>query len=509
MLYSLDFTGIQNNWASDVINEISVELAPSNCSSGSEILFNWTWPGTETGCNCANSTYPQKLIFVGPCTKLQNTSQCQQIAPVDSIPFSYWKDEYIVCITRIQDYNFAAQHLTSSPNCPAGNVPCGQSLDYIFCVMNNTDCPITSMMVSDENPDPVLYLESVPFFGRYSLWYSRFVDKTPLVQGKISQNNPCFDDALTNTDEDEVDYILLNTQRTYCTEDMRWVPLSTITESDFYSANVNVSNFTSLLPNYTISEYVNEMLWSQYFRNVIPMRFNFICRSAIDKLMDSDDVYSTIIDTQFINLIVASIAFFGFGLAYPYFQITLLFKKNLSLHHIHDEVILQIRYDQKNALARTIKLLQFPFVLVAMIISFSDMTIFQEIYDNQCSDPITNAQFLDSANNIRNKTYYYNLSNLIFLCILIGLDAVIMFTLAIVEKFKKKHENDEENEEYFQVKNQAEEKPDKDAEVVKQEKEENNMENEKIPKTKEPLKVEMVSFEFPDEEIEERPTKQN
>ena len=516
MKFSLNFAGIQNNWSSDVINAVSIVSSPSNCSNGTQPLFSWTWPGTQTGCNCMNSTYPieKQLIYTGQCSKDQNSSNCQQIPSINPMVFSEWKEEFTVCVGRIQDYNFAAHHLKNSPSCPSGHVPCGQSLDYIFCVLNSTDCPITSMVVSDENPDPVLYLQYEQFFGRYQLWYSRVVDKTPIVQGKISQNNPCFDYSVTNTDEYEVDYVLLNTRRQYCTEDMRWVPLNTITEADFYTAN-GAANLTTILPNYTISDFVNERLWSQYIRNVIPMKFDFICRSAIEKLVVSNAVYSTEIDTQLINMIVACVVFFIFAMLYPYFQIALLFEKNLLLKKITDDVILQIRQEQKNTIARAIKLIQFPFVLVAMIISFSDMKIFQEIYDSQCSDPITNVQFHESAENIRTKTYYYNLSNFIFLCVLIGLDALMMTAMAISERRSK---NKSDKEDYLQVKNQAEDKALKTEEKEKEKEIEIEMEKKEETNKKDNLEVEgetkkeavrSQSFEFPDEEIDEKPTKKD
>lgn len=182
------------------------------------------------------------------------------------------------------------------------------------------------------------------------------------------------------------------------------------------------------------------------------------------------------------------------------------------LKKINDEVILQIRQEQKNTIARAMKLIQFPFVLVAMIISFSDMKIFQEIYDSQCSDPITNVQFRESAENIRTKTYYYNLSNLIFLCVLIGLDALMMTVMAISERMSKAKSD---KEDYLQVKNQVEDKAlkteEKEKEIEMEKKEEQKKKDYNLEVEGETKKEALAheSFEFPDEELEERPTKKD
>lgn len=69
-----NYNRIIDNWKIDLITDLEIIPAASNCSSGYDVLLTYQFPGTQEGCDCtgaiiqSNNQQLQKIVYKGMCS---------------------------------------------------------------------------------------------------------------------------------------------------------------------------------------------------------------------------------------------------------------------------------------------------------------------------------------------------------------------------------------------------------------------------------------------------------
>lgn len=148
------------NWNLDLIEEIVVAPAYETKNEYTH-LFNYTFPGTERGCDCSNLYVPpgttpeytwEGLITKGECISTQKKKECETIFEVSPMSTTVIFDNYSVMIKRAKNMNYFTLYKDNIlPSCEEENLKdCGviDTLGNKLCLNEKYDCPSSRLKIN-------------------------------------------------------------------------------------------------------------------------------------------------------------------------------------------------------------------------------------------------------------------------------------------------------------------------------------------------------------------------
>lgn len=419
-----------NNWKKPFIT--SITPVTKNCSSKTTSLFLIHLPSISNGCLCPTASSSFAFSEQNPCP-----SNCTFISSGSNEAFDFWKDDWKLCVETAEGtsiFNSLAQ--MKEVSCPLGERICGDDPDTAVCVGEKFKCPITSIVVSDTNPDPFQYLEFIEYHDSLRIFIERGGKNTPIVEGLVSQAFPCEHSNIINFENEQYIHPLMKkTEITInCLTDPRWKELVAITGKDFWKGRGEAR-----LPGGPGREsWANIGLYRQFYRGGIRVRADLGCREGVRKIGNAENVYQTTLNTQKINLVVTIAVAIGCMVVYPYLEIMYLLGYDGFFKKLSNEKMKERVRKIKKCIIYALKLLHLPFIIVTFTISFINMSIYEDFYNNQCSDPFTNSKFREAAENLKLKSFSFDISSLTIVSGLVIIDFSLMIWMHVKKVFKEK-----------------------------------------------------------------------
>lgn len=217
-------------------------------------MFSFEWPGTKEGCNChlwddtpagprgrdgefslnnednewmkrgetkedvmarlKKFGQENKIYAEGLCDWKQTQAGCLDIAAINPMTFSKWKQHTLWCVVRAQAINMATMrgyYDNEKGECTDDTLRvCGDPNDktYQFCFPKAYPyCPINGIMVTNQRlrGEQAIHFNSHPIlFSRYdTLYFSRTLPATlPISNFVISEDMPCTETDLIKKSKD-------------------------------------------------------------------------------------------------------------------------------------------------------------------------------------------------------------------------------------------------------------------------------------------------------------------
>lgn len=452
-----------NNWKAPFITSITPFI--QNCSSKTTPLFFIHLPSISNGCLCpttstfssstnSSSSSPASSSSTSSASsstsssssfyfseKLPCPSNCTSISSGSNEIFDFWKEDWKLCVELAAGTSlFNSVTRMKELTCPQGERVCGDDPDTAVCVEEKFKCPITSLVISEINPDPFRYLEFIEYHDSLKIFIERVGRDTPIVEGLISQAFPCDESNIINFENENYIHPLMQKSEipTDCKIDPRWIELVAITGKEFWKGRGETR-----LPGGPGREgWANMGLYRQFYRGGIRVKADLGCREGVKKIGNAENVYQTTLDTQKINLGVTIAVAIGCMVLYPYLEIMYFLGYDGLLNKMVNEKMKARASKIKNALIYALKLFHLPFIIVTFTISFVNMRIFEDFTNNQCSDSFTNDQFREAGENLKFKSFAFNISSLSIVSSLVIIDiSLVIYAIAnrvIKEKRKIK-----------------------------------------------------------------------
>ena len=195
-----------------------VSTTESDCPNYQFKVFEGNWPGTVTGCDClkvkkcSNEGVKTGKLTRGTCNTNSTSCGCTQIRSLPANPFWDWPLNNKFCAERDPriTYQKVYSNLNINGSCNAGTKSCGKS-KYLpgICIPASYNCPLTSLLFADKNPDAQKYTEITG--NGTNLYYSSMSDfGGPLVDLVLRENKVCLDPKQRSLTPGREDYTLMN-----------------------------------------------------------------------------------------------------------------------------------------------------------------------------------------------------------------------------------------------------------------------------------------------------------
>jgi hypothetical protein len=189
---------ILSNWKTPFLSSVTILPAGStSCPYQSFPLFNYSFPGTEAGCNCTGISKVGAALYkvdaaltTQSCGGQQLLAGCQNFSAIPTQQLSRWREGNIICATRSpSSYYSARSKRDSNANCITGYSACPGSG---VCVQSGSKCPINNIQISATNPNTSAFTEVYPFPGtNLKLYVSRNSGQIGLADTKLTQAGVC------------------------------------------------------------------------------------------------------------------------------------------------------------------------------------------------------------------------------------------------------------------------------------------------------------------------------
>lgn len=202
------YLNLLSNWKADMIKDVTTVGKGSSCPSGYKVLFSYSWPGSDWGCDCllaySTSKYYREMYTGDNCTTLQLSANCTNITNTSRSLMYGYENNAKFCYQTVSDTNIlkTAANIHENGTCKDGFIACGGTADNVtfadnVCVNASQfggGCPILALgysMASDSN-----YIQ----IGNTSYYYTKNPNySSPAINGiKINEgDNACSDDNTT------------------------------------------------------------------------------------------------------------------------------------------------------------------------------------------------------------------------------------------------------------------------------------------------------------------------
>ena len=306
-------TEIVNNWNNGIITDI---LVNQTCPDTYTPIFNYTFPGTITGCNCSSVNPTPTLDFNQmnyginnhTCTNIEIAAGCTAINSISKASFSQFIPNItltddnsnpgsLICILRNNNINWNTQAVISPWKCPVGTIPCGNaaSFESRICVDSSIGrCPINSLSTTNlsltdaytchqESTCIILTIFANSSLATVLMW-STTGTSLPIVEFRIDEGTTTCDlISKENLTPNRTLYPLFY-QKSSCNIqtdfNYTWRPLFSLNETKLYIYNGMYNNITTLpnftnYSNYTAQSYQWTLFYRPYFQWSVPYRYYY------------------------------------------------------------------------------------------------------------------------------------------------------------------------------------------------------------------------------------------
>lgn len=288
--------GPTRDWNSDLISRFTSKKEHPKLKEY-EYLDTWTggFPGTVLGCYCPRND-PEESVKAGPhrgeCSQKEVKSGCTLVQPLPANNFTLWMDiEDDLQVVRYKNSSYMTLiHLKAdNSTCVAGSKKCAD-----FCVPDSwEECPITSIKIGSENPDPSVYTESVDITTkdhRYTVYWTKSPAFSTITDLTASEYQVSLSVHSWCSSPGRKQYPMVSSRAGACFRDPRYESLQEQGESNLLQINkVNYSSLTGFVTsnNYRWYRFSGRSLHTK--RECIQSQIELIdnVRPALDNLVSS------------------------------------------------------------------------------------------------------------------------------------------------------------------------------------------------------------------------------
>ena len=178
------------------INDIHTSSS-NNCPSGTEPMFNFDFPGTDTICSCTNDESGKKKlvsIYKSACIFVSGyTCKKTKLSPSKMHKFK----GKMLCVTR-SDFNYEGyKSIPKNGTCGDTNSRvCGQSNGRKLCLPKTVKCPLNSVIITSGELKPEEIAEgaytTIKLNDGYKLYHSNKKTGNHIITDfKTSYEGPC------------------------------------------------------------------------------------------------------------------------------------------------------------------------------------------------------------------------------------------------------------------------------------------------------------------------------
>ncbi|CAD8074055.1 unnamed protein product [Paramecium primaurelia] len=419
------------DWDNQLIEDIQIK---QKCDKGYVNILNFTWPGTEKGCDCTQSNgtgnYKYKNYYYMECSQFMLAENCHPIAQMESQQFMYWPflkqsiniEGQQICAKKS---TFTAMQAYSTYKNEENYRKCGNNLNVPITDL----CPISHFNITtDKNDIPI---------GDSGLFYNfQRVEsqQMPISQFTIGFNSICFSIAeISNF------YYLDNMIEYQC-----------YIKDDRFERVTNDTPYNQLLQvNQVLDKY--KTLFKQnlnqqgnvniFYKSLTKFRFN---SSELCKFDDLDFIYNLngyikdyMMDIQLAAQVIIGIQAGVFGLLIPFISAISLIGCNFKYNSLNRK-----GSHYKDLFGFWLGTKMIGEILCTIILAVdlgyqqSIMNHFQDFINADCSDTLTLKEMNNFNNEYKIKVYNYVLLNFI-LCIIINVTDIYLNYLMCRDKHKK------------------------------------------------------------------------
>ena len=431
---------IVNNWHTGAIIDIKVANV---CPGDYEEAFNYTWPGTTSGCFCGNISLISKLYFnlhhdmyVGFCSFDKSWAGCRDAYSANSKLVDVWSrvnnTDMRLCVRRSQD-SWANMAGKSGESCQDNTLKkCGISADLTFCT-TEAQCPINDIQVrsltlpADDaelwscTPDSNCQVMAEDSSSAKILQYQRgdTFDALPTAQFSINEYGMCKDMTKNDITPGREEFDLLNQKRSTCNKDgsSRWNTSDSMTEAQLFDLNGLANTINRLLPfkYYPFGQNGSKYQWSMFSRSYIP--WNIDCRSDMSSVIAKSSSIQDLRSFHLVLFIITVIAGVFFGLVFP----ILLYRSMVSGR--------QITYCgkvfKKEDFRRCCTIISFGFkfavalfIIIAFIKDKASRDLLTDVAASNCSNSDIMGTFIDSSKDLH-RAYAFDIVLIVLWSVLV------------------------------------------------------------------------------------------
>lgn len=274
-----------------------ISKSSTGCSGGLNRIFSGTWHGTVRGCNCLHVNYcwrrgvSERTLSTGSCNYNETRCGCLNVAATPRVDLWKFPGEDSYCAKRESSMSFknVYKNMHRSGECRDGFKKCGNvnGKSKGICIADSSNCPINDVQFGSDTPDASNY-EKIDG-NSVHLFYSRKLQKQPLVDLILSENGVCLSTEVQSLSPGRTSYKLREVDGdSDCKRDTRYSGSSTkqAGEQDLFNLN---GVFYQFLPAFHTS---NTYKWSANTRSII--EFSPACLDIVPTVFEGGETLESL-----------------------------------------------------------------------------------------------------------------------------------------------------------------------------------------------------------------------
>lgn len=406
-----------SNWKNGAIIDIQV-AANSACSPGYEPAYNYTWYGTNDGCDCrgvSDSSFAALGLHTSTCNSTETYKGCVTINSQGPYKLSTWgvigNISYGFCIKRSSE-SWATIGPTQGTTCPSGKLKCGKSQDNFFCT-SETQCPITDIKVTNTPCATCVQFDDLRYIN-----ITRGGDNLPLSEFRLNEYGMCYEvNQKTFTSGRSLFKLLMDSLNNCNGEGTPlWNKFDSWKESRLYIMNGLNRSINYLIPfgYYSGGTSGADYNWFIFNRGYVPWNLN--CRGVMSEIITKSTKLDDVKTSHKTMLIVTILSTIVVGVILSLMEVLNLLGVDLPCIQGKEEEERHKLIKIKTRCSIAAKLILLPFQVWAIIVLTKLKGLIQYAADNTCSSPLMN-NLIDRASDSLQKAFISDIVAIIVLIV--------------------------------------------------------------------------------------------
>ncbi|CAD8196267.1 unnamed protein product [Paramecium octaurelia] len=419
-----------SDWDNKFVEDLNIR---ESCQEGYVNLLNFTWPGTELGCDCTQSNgtgaYKYSNYYYMECSEFMLADNCQSVEPIYEKQFQHWP---INDQSSVKAFKLCAKQSTETAieafqieEASEGYKKCGN----VYQVPSNESCPISDFSITTDSTG-----EAIGTTGLYLNIKRVQKEEVPLTAFTIGFNSICF----SVSEIQQFQYLDKMINYNCYDNDERYVRFtSDMPYSDLLMVN-EIKNEYNLLYKNAIVESRNVNLFYKYLTQF------YYNSSQLCQAEDLDYIYNlnayikdNVMDVQLAAQVIVGIQAGVFGFLIPLMSAISLVGCSFKYTNLNRKSSL---YKDLFGFWLGVKMIGETLctIILAADMGYQQqmMNHFNDFINADCSDKYSLQEMSDFYNEYEIKVYNYVLLNFI-LCIIANVFDIYVTYLMCRDKHKE------------------------------------------------------------------------
>ncbi|CAD8123366.1 unnamed protein product [Paramecium sonneborni] len=400
-----------SDWDNNFIEDIKISIS---CDEGYQNILNFTWPGTELGCDCTQSNgtdqYKYSNYYYMECSEFMLAENCQSVEPINEQQFKHWP---FIDQTSVKAYKFCAKQSkhTAIESFQIGDATEGyKKCGNFFQVPSDELCPISDFTISTNQTGI-----EIGTTGQYLKIQRVEQNQIPLIGFTIGFNSICY----SISEIYEFQYLDKMIHYHCYDNDERYVRLTNdMSYSNLLMVNDVQEDYNKLYQNQVIKERNVNL----FYKQLTQFHYNTseLCQQDDLKYIHDLNMYinDNVMDVQLAAQVIVGIQAGVFGFLVPLISAISLVGCNFKYTSLNRK---SSHYKDLFGFWLGVKMIG---EILCTIILAADMGYQQQMMDHfydfinaDCSDKFSLEEMSDFYHKYEIKVYNYVLLNFI-LCII-------------------------------------------------------------------------------------------